>query len=152
MKDGIGYRRRDSGQRSLSRSHGFLIFTVDQDDFDLRSITEAGYTIIRQMRIQDLAIIKADRLEHGTAQTLHDGSADLILQAMGIYDRAALKGLDDADDSYFVAIHRHFRAGCNVTAFFKSPGEAEAAHGGTLLFSPAKLVRSGLEHGAQTLV
>src|SRR5215469_17934673 len=130
MKDGIGYRRRDSGQRSLSRSHGFLIFTVDQDDFDLRGIAEAGYTIIRQMRIQDLAIIKVDRLEHRTAQTLHDGSADLILQPMGIYDRAAIKSLDHANHTYFVAIHRHFRARCNVTAFFESSREAEAARGG----------------------
>src|SRR5215472_15289249 len=104
------------------------------------------------MGIQDLAVIKVDRLEHRAAESLHNRSADLILQPLGIYHRAAIKGLNHANDSYFIAINGHFRASCNVTAFFESPREAETACRGTLRFSPAKLVRSSFVHGAKAVV
>ena len=46
---------------------------------------------MRHRPVQNLAVGESDRLEQRAAESLHDGAFDLIVQAVGIDDRAALE-------------------------------------------------------------
>src|SRR5947208_11361083 len=70
---------------------------------------------------------------------------------IGIQDCATLEGLHHADH-FHVSVrpaHQDFGAGRNVSAFFKSTGDAESVIGRRLAFAPAKCLRDRLQHRSE---
>ena len=59
-------------------------------------VREARDAVLREMRVEDAAVLEADGLEEGAADALDDRALDLVLQVVGVDDGAALEGRDDA--------------------------------------------------------
>ena len=117
--------------RRRRRGH---VLAVNEDDFDLGRIAEAGKAIAREVRVEDAAVRKQDGFKQRAADALNDGARVLIVQAVGIDDRAGLPRADHADDLYFLrcGVDGDFGAGGDVAALLRAAGEAESAGGGGL--------------------
>src|ERR1017187_3747624 len=150
-EDGVAYRRGQADQTGFTGAGGGDVLAVDEHDFDLRSVAEAGKAVALEVRILDVAVAEQDGLKERAADALDDGAHVLIAQAVGVDDGPRLPGLDDANDFDFPGcrINRDFGAGGGVAAFFHSAGDAESAGGCGLRICPAELIRGGAEAGKQ---
>ena len=92
-------------------------------------VGEARHAVLREVRVEDLAVLEVDRLEERAAEALDDRALDLVAQAVGVDDGAALEGGDDADDLDAAAlpVDRDLGAGGDVAALLGAAGDAEAA-------------------------
>ena len=97
-------------------------------------------------------ILELDGLEERTAEPHDHRPFDLVLEMVGVDDRAALEGADRADDLNAAAgaVDGHLGAGGDVAPFFGSGRDADPVIGCALL-APAERLGGGLEHGAQPL-
>ena len=148
----ICHGRCDSGERRFAGPHGRLIFAIDQDDFYLRHIAEAWYTIFRQVRVQNAAVLEMNGFKQRAAESLHDGPGNLIFESLWIHNRAAIKCLDHAYHFDFFMIHRNFGASGDIAALLEAAGNSKTPTGGARPLSPSELVGRTLEHSAEAFV
>src|SRR5437762_11775596 len=94
-------RGRQANDWSFARARRRKVFAIDQHYFDRRNIFETGHLIIRESRIENLAILELDGFEQRTANGHRDRAFDLILQMSWIDDSAAIECLDHANDLNF---------------------------------------------------
>src|SRR5215469_9110516 len=97
------------------------------------------------MRVADAAVFEEHRLKHGSADALDDRTGDLVAQAVGIDDRAAVEALDHAHNLRSVAIDSDFSACGQVSALLEAAGDAEASRCCCRLLAPAKASGSRFE-------
>ena len=64
-----------------------------------RDVLEARHAVALHRAVQDRAVGELDRLEQRAAEALHDAAFDLIVQAIGIDDRAAFERDDERVDA-----------------------------------------------------
>src|SRR5262249_52367624 len=149
--DGIGHSRRQAHEWCFARTHGRLVFAVDDFHFNLRGIAEARHAIVMEALVGNTAILEVDGLEHRTADALNNGSGDLVAQPVRIDHSATIKGLHDSHDPALSAsaINGNLGTGGEVASLLVSTGDAEAAGGAGSLFTPAKTLRRGFKSGTQ---
>src|SRR5262250_2370591 len=100
MENGIAHSRGQSDNRRFTCAHRWHVFSVNNLDFDNRNVTEAGNSILSEMRIQNASILKVDVLKHCATNALDDGSSNLVPQAFGIDHSAAIKCFHNPFNSY----------------------------------------------------
>ena len=120
----------------------------------MRSVAETRHAVTGKARVENFAIVKADRFIQRAAQPHHNGAFVLVLQVIRIDDRATLEGLDDPDhlDLSGHTVRRDFGAGRHVSAFLKSAGDPEAVAGRRFVGAPAEGLGRLLQNGAQPRV
>ena len=124
-RGGPGGGRRDTDDRRLAGAGRRQIGAVEQHDLDRRHVAEARHAILLERAVEDPAAGELDRLEQRAAESLHDGPFDLVLQAVGVDDRAALERDDEPLDLEPAGRARHFRRRRDVAAFLGAARDAE---------------------------
>src|SRR5262245_15881698 len=100
VEEGVPDRGRDGDDRRLAGARRGEVAAVEQDDVDRRRVVEARDAVAREARVQDHAVLEADRLEERAAQPHHERALDLVLEPGGIDDGPALEGRDDRSEEH----------------------------------------------------
>src|SRR5689334_4649948 len=97
VEDGIadGWGHADNG--SLARPGRTQISAIQQNDFDLRDITESGHPVAGEIVVEYFAVLESDAFEQRASETLDRGALHLVAQLIGIHDRATLEGLNNTE-------------------------------------------------------
>src|SRR6185437_6017761 len=96
-EDGVADGGRDADDADLAGARGGQVFAVDEDDFDLRHVCEAGQPVVGEVWVVDLAVAEADCFKQRAAKPLHDGAHVLVSEAVGVYNCSGLPRLYDAN-------------------------------------------------------
>ena len=100
-ENGVSDRRGDADNACFSCACRGQVLAVEQDDFDLRRVAEAGDAVFGEARILDAAIGEENSFEERSADALNKRALHLIAKTVGIDDGAALPGLHGAADLTF---------------------------------------------------
>jgi len=85
-EDSIADGWRQTHDARLARSCRWQVLSVNQDHINLRSIAETGNAILRQMRIQDTAVLELNGFEQCSTNGLHHCAHHLVAKAVGVHD------------------------------------------------------------------
>ena len=79
------------------------------------------------MWIEHTSVGKVHILKQCSTDRLNNGPLDLVLQAIRIYHRTTVPGLDHTCDPHGATcrVHRHLGAGRDVSALFESAGDTQ---------------------------
>src|SRR5690606_22472295 len=106
-----------------------LARAIDQHHLDGRNLVEGEDGIARPVSRKDARVVEPHLLLQRPAQGLDDPAFNLVGDAVGTYDVAAVVGSDRADDAYppvargYLDLHRNGREGRQVLI----AGECDAA-------------------------
>src|SRR5579864_5903513 len=99
VEDGIADGRGDGHNGRFASTRRSDIFSVEEDRFDFGDVAETRNAIARETRIGDAAVFELNGFEERASESLDVCADDLIAQAVGINDGAALKGGDQTHDA-----------------------------------------------------
>src|SRR5690349_9279626 len=99
IEDGIGYSRSQPDNRRFTRAIGRHVFAVNNLNLNRGKVAEARHAIRREVRIEHTSVREVHILEQCSTNCLNNGALDLAPQAIRIYHRPTVPGLQNARDS-----------------------------------------------------
>ena len=93
LADGGG----DADDGGFARAGGRNVLSVNEHDFDFGQVGETGDAVVGEAGVGQSAVFKFDGLEKRAAQAHDHRAFHLVLQMIGVDDRAAVEGADGAE-------------------------------------------------------